>query len=327
MQIKVGNDIIDIKPPSSGGKGGLIIILVIVLAIAAFTSIYSIGTEEEGVVLRFGKIVKTVNSGLHLKLPFGIDRVYPVPVTRVMKQEFGFGTKGATYQSQMSSDWEMQLEKDMVTGDLNSALVEWVIQFKLSEPEKYLFNVRDADETLRDASESVMRAVVGDRTVDEVITVGRAEIAEECKSKLKELVELYDMGISIDQVQLITVNPPKPVQASFNEVNQAQQERENSINIALGEQNREIPKAGGEADKTISEAEGYAMQRINEAEGDAAKFNALFSEYLKAPEVTRRRIYLETMQDVMPNLGKKVIVDESANQVLPFLPLNSPAAK
>jgi len=327
MRLQIGNEVIEIKPPSNGGKSVSFVMGLIVLTIAAATSIYSIGTEEEGVVLRFGKIVKTVDSGLHLKLPFGIDRVYPVPVTRVMKQEFGFGTRGATYSSQTSSEWEMELEKDMVTGDLNSALVEWVIQFKLSEPEKYLFNVRDADETLRDASESVMRAVVGDRTVDEVITVGRAEIAEECKSKLKELVELYDMGISIDQVQLITVNPPKPVQASFNEVNQAQQERENSINVALGEQNREIPKAGGEAEKTISEAQGYAMQRVNEAEGDSAKFNSLFGEYLKAPEVTRRRIYLETMQGVMPKLGKKVIVDESANQVLPFLPLTSPAAK
>ena len=327
MRLQIGNEVIEIKPPSNGGKSVSFVMGLIVLTIAAATSIYSIGTEEEGVVLRFGKIVKTVDSGLHLKLPFGIDRVYPVPVTRVMKQEFGFGTRGATYSSQTSSEWEMELEKDMVTGDLNSALVEWVIQFKLSEPEKYLFNVRDADETLRDASESVMRAVVGDRTVDEVITVGRAEIAEECKSKLKELVELYDMGISIDQVQLITVNPPKPVQASFNEVNQAQQERENSINVALGEQNREIPKAGGEAEKTISEAQGYAMQRVNEAEGDSAKFNSLFGEYLKAPEVTRRRIYLETMQGVMPKLGKKVIVDESANQVLPFLPITSPAAK
>lgn len=327
MRLQIGNEVIEIKPPSNGGKSASVVMGLILLTITAATSIYSIGTEEEGVVLRFGKIVKTVNSGLHLKVPFGIDRVYPVPVTRVMKQEFGFGTRGATYSSQMSSDWEMELEKDMVTGDLNSALVEWVIQFKLSEPEKYLFNVRDADETLRDASESIMRAVVGDRTVDEVITVGRAEIAEECKSKLKELVELYDMGISIDQVQLITVNPPKPVQASFNEVNQAQQERENSINVALGEQNREIPKAGGEAEKSISEAQGYATQRVNEAEGDSAKFIALFGEYLKAPEVTRRRIYLETMQDVMPKLGKKVIVDESANQVLPFLPLTAPAAK
>tara|TARA_R110000850_G_scaffold202967_24_gene329132 strand:- start:6963 stop:7625 length:663 start_codon:yes stop_codon:yes gene_type:complete len=220
----------------------------------------------------------------------------------------------------------MELEKNMVTGDLNAALVEWVIQYRIVEPEKYLFRVRNADETLRNASESVMREVVGDRTVDEVITIGRQEIESECNEKLKGLIELYELGISIDQVQLKNVDPPKPVQSSFNEVNQAQQEKEKSINVAYGEYNRAVPKARGEAEKTISEAEGYATMRINEAEGDAAKFTSLYGEYEKAPEVTRRRIYLETMEDVMPRIGKKVIIDEGANQVLPFLPL-TPSVK
>lgn len=243
-----------------------------------------------------------------------------------MKQEFGFATTGATNPSQWSSPAEQEQEKQMVTGDLNSALVEWVIQYRIDEPTEYLFNVRNADETLRDASESVMRQVVGDRTVDEVITVGRQEIEAECLKLLQELVTKYEMGLNINQVQLKNVNPPRAVQASFNEVNQAQQEREKAINVANGQYNREVPRARGEAEQQISEAQGYATQRVNEAEGDVAKFNALFTEYQKAPEVTRRRIYLETLQVVIPQLGRKVIVDEDARQVLPLLQLDQSSA-
>ncbi|MEM9015401.1 MAG: FtsH protease activity modulator HflK, partial [Verrucomicrobiota bacterium] len=250
-----------------------------------------------------------------------------VPVRRQQKQEFGFGTSGNTNPYQWTNPGERYLEKNMVTGDLTAALVEWVIQFRITEPDKYLFRVRNADETLRDASESVMREVVGDRTVDEVITIGRQEIESECNAKLKALVNLYEMGITIDQVQLKNVDPPVPVQGSFNEVNQAQQEKEKSINVANGEYNRAVPRARGEAEKMISEAEGYATQRINEAEGDANRFNALFAEYEKARDVTRRRIYLETMEEVMPQLGKKVVIDEEAKQVLPFLPLDPRTVK
>ena len=284
--------------------------------------IYSVQAEEEGIVMRFGKYVKTVQPGLRFKLPFGIDRVEFVAVRRQLKQEFGFGTEGATNRSQLTSGSEQDQEKQMVTGDLNSALVEWVIQYRIEKPIEYLFNVRNADDTLRHASEAIMREVVGDRTVDEVITVGRQEIESESLKKLQDLVRRYGMGISIDQVQLKNVNPPEPVQSSFNEVNQAQQEREKSINVASGTYNREVPKASGEAEKVIQEAEGYAIERINEAEGDAAKFNAVFTEYQKAPEVTKKRIYLETLQDVLPLLGQKIIIDEEAKQILPLLNLN-----
>ena len=210
----------------------------------------------------------------------------------------------------------------MVTGDLNSVLVDWVVQYRITEPEKYLFRVRNADTTLRHASESVMRQVVGDRTVDEVITVGRQEIETESSAKLRDLVNLYGLGITIDQVQLKDVDPPEPVQSSFNEVNSAQQEREKAINVANGDYNRDVPKASGEAQKMISEAEGYATQRVNEAEGNVARFTALFAEYEKAPEITRRRLYLETMELVLPGLGGVIILDEEASQVLPFLPIN-----
>jgi modulator of FtsH protease HflK len=327
MRIQVGKDIIEVKTPSFFKGKGLALLAVILLGlIGAGGAFYTVEVEEAGVVLRFGKHLKTVPPGLHFKLPFGIDQVTTVQVTRQLKQEFGFGTQGNTNPYQWSSPDEFGLERNMVTGDLNSVLVDWVVQYRITEPEKYLFRVRNADTTLRHASESVMRQVVGDRTVDEVITVGRQEIETESSVKLRELVNLYGLGITIDQVQLKDVDPPEPVQSSFNEVNSAQQEREKAINIANGEYNRDVPKASGEAQKMISEAEGYATQRVNEAEGNVARFTALFTEYEKAPEITRRRLYLETMELVLPGLGGVIILDEEASQVLPFLPIN-PAAR
>ncbi|EOK5720924.1 FtsH protease activity modulator HflK [Vibrio parahaemolyticus] len=210
----------------------------------------------------------------------------------------------------------------MVTGDLNAALVEWVVQYRISEPIKFLFEVREPSETLRYVSESVMREVVGDRTVDEVITIGRQEIEYEALSKMQALSTKYALGISIDQVQLKNINPPQPVQASFNEVNQAQQEKEKLINEARRDYNKVIHLALGEKDQRIREADGYRLKRVNEAEGDTARFNALLFEYVKAPEVTKRRIYLETMQAVLPNIRAKIIIDERANNILPLLNLN-----
>jgi len=209
----------------------------------------------------------------------------------------------------------------MVTGDLNAATVEWIVQYRIREPRQYLFKVREADDTLRDLSESVMREVVGDRTVDEVITIGRQEIESDTLAKLQDLVNKYELGLSIDQVQLKNVNPPVEVQASFNEVNQAQQEREKSINVANGEYNKVVPRARGEAEQKLQAAEGYALKRVNEAKGDVARFKAVLEEYLKAPEVTRQRIYLETMAEIIPQLGKRIIIDGDANQVLPLLQL------
>jgi membrane protease subunit HflK len=299
-------------------------LLIVVLVFMAWTAFYTVPAESEGVVLRFGRFSHVVPSGLHFKLPLGIDRARIVPVKRQLKQEFGFGTTGATNpaQSELKSEWLE--EKSMVTGDLNAVLVEWVIQYRIERPDHYLFNVRDPDATLRAASESVMREVVGDRTVDEVITVGRQEVEDEALQKLRKVVASYAMGIKVDQVQLKNVNPPETVQASFNEVNQAQQEKERAINIANGEYNKEIPRARGRAAQSIRAAEGYAKQRVNEAEGEVAAFNALLAEYLKAPEVTRRRLYLEAMSEVLPKLKNKVIVDQEVKGVLPVFGL--PAA-
>jgi modulator of FtsH protease HflK len=262
-------------------------------------------------------------AGLHFKLPMGIDTASIVPVKRQLKQEFGFATPGATDPYQSPNARDVKKETQMVTGDLNAALVEWVVQYRILEPVKFLFEVREPAETLRYVSESVMREVVGDRTVDEVITIGRQEIEAEALTKMQLLSTKYTMGISIDQVQLKNINPPFPVQESFNEVNQAQQEKEKLINEARRDYNKVIPLAEGEKDQRIREADGYRLKRINEAEGDVARFSALLGEYSKAPEVTRRRIYIETMQDVMPGIHSKIIVDDSAQSILPLLNLDA----
>jgi membrane protease subunit HflK len=298
---------------------GLMIIGALLLV---WTGFYTVPAESEGVVLRLGRFSHVVASGLHFKLPLGIDEARKVPVKRQLKVEFGFATENATSDAQTGLATEFAEVKAMVTGDLNAAMVEWVIQYRIDRADHYLFNVRNPDETLRDASESVMREVVGDRTVDEVITIGRQEVEDEALQKLRVLVNSYRMGIKVDQVQLKNVNPPEKVQASFNEVNQAQQERERAINVANGEYNKEVPRARGRAAQTIRAAEGYAKQRVNEAEGEVAAFNALLAEYNKAPEVTRRRLYLETMADVLPKVKNKVIVGDDVKGLLPMLNLN-----
>lgn len=305
----------------AGLFGSLGLLLLAALALLIYTASYTVPSDSVGIVQRFGKYVSEQGAGLHFKLPLGADTVTILPVKRQLKQEFGFATAGASNPSQSSPDLAQQSQ--MVTGDLNAALVEWVVQYRIAEPRKFLFEVRNPGETLRDLSESVMREVVGDRTVDEVITIGRQEIENEALTNMQQLVAKYEIGVSIDQVQLKNINPPRPVQESFNEVNQAQQEKESLINAARREYNKVIPLAEGEKDQRIRAADGYRLKRINEAEGDAARFNAVFTEYSKAPEVTRRRIYIETLQEVLPDLDSKIIVEEDAQQILPLMHLNA----
>ena len=320
MAVRVGKTYYDVslKPVLLAAA----VVLAVVLGLLGVrTMIYTVQAESQGIVLRFGRYLTTVEPGLRFKLPFGIDQVLMVPVRRQLKQEFGFGTPGASNPSQYGPEDEQEFERSMVTGDLNAASVEWIIQYRIADPRAYLFNFRDPGETLRNVSESVMREVVGDRTVDEVITIGRQQIEIEALQKLQTIVNKYEIGVGIDQLQLKNVNPPQPVQPSFNEVNQAQQEREKMINVANGEYNKAVPRARGQAEERISTAEGYAIRRINEAEGDATRFNDLLAEYLKAPEVTLRRIYLETMEEVLPRMGPKIIIDQDARQFLPLLQL------
>ena len=294
----------------------------IIAVVGVITSFFTVSADSQAVVMRFGKPIGAKGPGLHFKLPYGIDKALNVEVERQLKQEFGFGTGGATNLWQYSDPGEQALEKSMVTGDLNAALVEWVVQYRIEDPEQYLFAVREPDATLRHLAESVVREIVGDRTVDEVITVGRQEIETVASEKLQAATRAYTMGLRIDQVQLKDVNQPQRVQASFNEVNQAQQDKETAINIANGEYNKEVPRARGEADRMVSAADGYASKRVNEAEGDVAAFEALLIEYTTAPEITRRRLYLETMSEILPRLGKTVIIDEETKGLLPLLNLD-----
>jgi membrane protease subunit HflK len=308
-------------PVSFAGRLTWLILLLLVF-FGVTSSYVTVPSDSEGVIQRFGRYTKTVGPGLHPKLPWGIDRATIVPVKRQLKQEFGFSTPGAQNPNQNVAAPDALLERQMVTGDLNAALVEWVVQYRISNPTRFLFEVRKPDETLRYISESVMREVVGDRTVDEVITIGRQEIEMEALLKMQALSTKYALGVSIDQVQLKDINPPEPVQESFNEVNQAQQEKEKLINEARRDYNKVIPLAEGEKDQRVREADGYRLKRINEAEGNASRFVALFAEYQKAPEVTLRRIYIETLQEVLPQLRQKVIVDQSGTGILPMLGLD-----
>jgi membrane protease subunit HflK len=298
-------------------------VLAVLLLAGVASSIFSVPTDSEAVITRFGKYVRTAERGFQFKLPLGIEQAALVPVKRQLKMEFGFGTQGASNRYQISSEREQLAEKNMVTGDLNAVLVEWVVQYRIDDSKAYRFHVAHPEDTLRAAAESVMRSVIGDRTVDEVITVGRDEIERECLLKLRENVEEYDMGLSIVQIQLKDVKPPMEVQPSFRDVNSAQQEREEKINLARRQYESQIPHKKGTAQKLVTEAEGYATERVNEAEGDVARFKALLEEYRRSPEITKRRIYLETLGEVVPNLGNKIILDEEAGNLLPLLNLGS----
>lgn len=303
-------------------KNTRLMVVILLILILAFSSFFQIDPEETGIITRFGKYVRSVEPGLNVKLPF-IERVYKVPVERQQKLEFGFRTVRAGIQSEYTRAGYTD-ESLMLTGDLNLADVEWVVQYRIDDAFKYLFKVRNPETSLRDISESALRQIVGDRTVNEVLTVGRTEIASKMEELVQEICNEYSLGIKIDQVVLQDVNPPDPVKAAFNAVNQAQQEKETLINQAKSEYNKVIPKAKGQAQETIQKAEGYATQRVNNSLGEVARFNAIYKEYIKAPEVTKRRIYLETMESVLPKLGNKIITDEQGNNVLPLLqmPLN-----
>jgi len=297
------------------------IILIIIILIALISSVFQVETEEVGVITRFGKYNRTVEPGLNIKIPF-MERVYKVPVERQQKLEFGFRTLSAGVDTEYGRTEETADESLMLTGDLNLAEVEWVIQYRVDNAYNYLFKVRNVEITLRDISEAAMRQIVGDRTVNEVLTVGRTEITSKLEELIQHICRDYSMGIKIEQIVLQDVNPPDPVKGAFNAVNEAQQEKETLINKAKSEYNKVIPKAKGQAEETIQQAEGYAVERVNNAKGEVARFVALYSEYVKAPEVTKRRIYLETMANVIPKLGNVVVTDQKGNSLLPLLNMN-----
>ena len=302
------------------------VVIVIVLCFTAYTSVFTVDPEEKAVVLKFGKEDRIVGQGLHFKLPFFMEQEYKVPVQRQLKLEFGFRTAGNETRQQYAqtqySGGGYAAESLMLTGDLNVASIEWVTQYKIADPVKYLFKVRNVDQTFRDMNEAVMREIIGDRTINEVLTIGRGEIQNLAMEKLSALCKEYTLGIVVSQVILQDVSPPEPVKPAFNEVNQAEQEKETTIQNALAEYNREIPKAEGTALKTVEAAEGYAVKRVNEAKGAVSRFTQVYEEYKKAPNITRQRIYLETMAEIYQAVDRKIIIDEDVNGVLPLLNLN-----
>jgi len=318
---------LDIKLPQI--KPGVIklIVIAVVVLILLVGSIYQISPEEIGAILRFGKFVRATDPGLHLKFPLGIEKLIKVPVQRQLKMEFGFRTTRPGIRTEYRVTTESIREAVMLTGDLNVAVVEWIVQYKIKNPYNYLFKIRDAEATFRYMNEAVVRKVVGDNSVDEVITVGRARIAMEAKEVLQELADLYEIGIEVNQLIFQDVNPPDQVKPSFNEVNESLQEKERKINEAWSEYNELIPRSRGEAEQMISAAEGYAMERVNNSKGDANRFIAIYREYARAPLVTRKRLYLETINVILPKIGKKIIFDEKQKNILPLLNLGAEVKK
>jgi modulator of FtsH protease HflK len=311
------------RPPAHFVRIALIGFVVLAVLLTGY---YQIEPDQVGVVQRLGAYVRTTEPGPHFKIPLGFETVTKVPVQRQLKTEFGFRTLRAGMRTEFAPQTpEVLGESVMLTGDLNVAVVEWIVQYRIKDPRQYLFHVRNPEATFRHMSEAAMRQVVGDHSVDEVITIGRESMAQQAKVELQRLCDLYGIGIEIQQLVLQDVNPPDPVKPAFNEVNQAIQEKERAINDAWADYNKAVPRAKGEAEQAVRSAEGYALERGNNAEGDAKRFEALYEEYRKAPAVTRKRIYLETLAQVLPKLQRKVVVDENARGVLPLLLLDGPA--
>jgi membrane protease subunit HflK len=327
-QFEVGGMVIDLSrfspvPPrlkrliAAAAVGLALVVLVL-------TSYYQVEPDEVAVIQRFGAYARTTEPGPHLRLPFGVETVTKVPVQRQLKMEFGFRTLRAGIATTYAGDSEeTSSESLMLTGDLNVAVVEWIVQYRIQDPRAYLFHVRQVPSTFRDMAQAAMREVVGDHSVDEVLTIGREAIAQLAKVELQRLCELYGTGIEVQQLVLQDVNPPEPVKPAFNEVNQAIQEKERAINDAWADYNQAVPRAKGEAEQAVRAAEGYALERVNAAEGDAKRFEALYEEYRKAPAVTRKRIYLEAMGSILPKLGRKVILDDKTKGLLPLLQLDA----
>lgn len=315
-RINVGGELIEV--PDVSKNLVLAVIIGILALIFIFSGFYKVDASEVGVIQRFGKYWETTSPGLHFKIPFGVDKVTKIAVERNFKQEFGFMTLQPGVRTQYSKQDFSDISL-MLTGDLSSVLVKWIVQYKIADPVKYLFNVRRPEETLQDISEAMMRLVVGDHSVDEIISLSRQDIELQSKELMQKYMEEFETGLYIENIRLQNVDPPEPVQPAFNEVNQAVQEKERITNEAEAAYNKVIPQAKGQKQQAISQAEGYLADRINRAKGDANKFLSVWKEYDRARDVTRRRLYLETMLAVIPNLENIYIVDEQQKGLIPLL--------
>lgn len=320
----INYELLKLKEQINKMKGSLgSIILLFFLVIAGFGSYYTVEPDEEAVVIRFGKYIYTTQPGLHFKIPFGVDKVTKVKTKIVHQAEFGFRTTNLNTRRTTYSDRGYESESLMLTGDLNVAEVQWVVQFQISDPFKFLFKTSEPLSNIRDVAESIMRRVVGDKLVNEVLTTGRVVIATDAKLLMQQVLDKYDLGVLVKSIKLQDVNPPKVVQPSFNDVNSAKQEQEKMINQAEEAYNKVIPEARGKAQKLISEAEGYATSTINRAHGDAQRFSEVFKEYRRAPAITRKRIFLETMENIFTNLSQVTIVDPKVKGLLPIFSKDS----
>jgi len=284
---------------------------------------FTVQPEETGIIQRFGAVHRTVGPGLHFKFPEGIETVRTVPTARVLKEEFGFRTTGVSGQRTQLDDRANKEVSLMLTGDLNGIDVKWIVQYRIEDPIRFLCWVRNTPQTIRDISESVMRRVVGNRLGSDVLTVARVAVSTEVKEEMQKILTEYEAGVRLVTVELQDVTPPDPVKPAFNEVNEARQDRERSINQAQEQSNREIPKARGEASRSISEAEGYALERVNRATGEATRFRAILDQYKNAPEVTRRRLYLEAVGAILPGAKSLYIVDSDQKAMVPWLSMES----
>ena len=323
------NDIVDELRGRAAALGGQRITIIIVgalLLIFLWSTWFTVQPEETGIVQRFGAVDRTVGPGLHFKFPDGIESVRLVPTARVLKEEFGFGTAVAVAGGRTQYVADKKAFKDvslMLTGDLNVIDVQWIVQYRIEDPVRYLFRVRESPQTIRDIAEAVMRRVVGNRLGSDVLTVGRVAVSAEVKGEMQKILSDYGTGVRLVTVELQDVTPPDAVKPAFNEVNEARQDRERTINQAQEQANREIPKARGEATRTVTEAEGYAVERVNRANGEATRFRAILAQYQRAPEVTRRRLYLEAMGSILPEAKALYIVDSDQKALLPWLRLES----
>jgi membrane protease subunit HflK len=303
------------------GRQRLVVGLVALTVLAGwifFTGLYTVSVDEVAVIQRFGKYNRQRGPGLRFKWPDGIEKRTNVKVKEIKRQEFGFRTLKSGVKTQYDQSSKFDDESLLLTGDLNCAMVEWLVQYRISDPVAYLFKVHDVEGTLRDLSEASMREIIGDRSINEVITE-RLEIADKAKVELQVDLDTANTGLTVVNVELKNTNVPGPVQPSFNEVNQALQEKERMIYEAKEDYNKAIPAARGEAQRTIRASEGYALDRINKAKGDSARFVARHDSYRVAKDVTRRRMYLEALSEMLPKLGNKYIVDSEQKNVLPLL--------
>jgi modulator of FtsH protease HflK len=303
--------------------GRLLIVLPIIGALLLFatTSYYIVQPEEEAVVKRFGRVIAIKQPGIHFKVPFGIDRVQAVPTARVLKEEFGFRSIGTDNRTQYRKDNLNRFESLMLTGDLKVIDVEWVVQYRISDPDKFLHRARDPRQTLRDNSEAVMRRIVGNSLGSDVLTEKRVQVSTAARHELQALLDSFDIGVQITTIELQDVTPPEMVKPAFNEVNQAEQERERLINEAEKRRNQVIPRAEGEARQIVAEAEGYRAERVNRARGEAGRFSSIITEYKQAPDITRRRLYLEMIDNVLPRAGQIYILQEGHTSPLPLMNL------